>query len=413
MKLKLCSFLALSLVLATKSPAAEMTFTLEGAVNHALTNNADLAAARLGVDEARGRSEQAGRWSNPELETEIKPNVRGREGSFSVGFNQRFPLTSRLRLEKTVSRAQLVVAQAEVREFERRLALEVRTTGVRLVALENHTALQAKQLENGRALGTALRKLVTTGEGSDLEAAQLELEAAQLASQNLQADSDRAELAGQLRLLLALPAGTELRLDEALSDPRKVADGPVDPAKRADYIAAKARVEAANQGIELAQSHRWEDARFGLFGEIERADDAPNGLQTEGMVGFRFSLPLPFWNKGKGRVTEAAATAARKEKEADALALRIRSETAIARDQMNAAARLAKSVKDDLLPKARQIEERLAKLHAEGQAPFTDVLRARERRLQLEASELDANCAYHLARVRHLAATGQSPSARP
>jgi outer membrane protein TolC len=119
------------------------------------------------------------------------------------------------------------------------------------------------------------------------------------------------------------------------------------------------------------------------------------------------------WNKGKGRVVEAAATAARAEKEADALILRIRSETTLARRQMDAAARLTKSVTDDLLPKARQIEERLVKLHAEGQAAFTDVLRARERRLQLEESVLDARRDYHLARVRHLAATGTKPSANP
>ena len=406
MKLKLCSLLALSLLGATKSPAAEMSFTLETAVDHSLSNNADLAAARLGVDEARGRLEQAGLWSNPELETEIKPNVRGREGSFSLGFTQRFPLTSRLRLAKAVSRAQVAVAEAEVREFERRLALEVRSTGVRLAALESQAILKGKQFENSRSLGATLRKAVATGEGSELGAAQLELEAAQLASQNLQVESDRAELTGQLRLLLALPAGTGVRLEETLSDPHKIADGPVDPANRTDYLAAKARVDAANQGMDLARANRWEDAGFGLFGEVERAEDAPVGLKTDGRVGIRFSLPLPFWNKGKGRVMEAAATAARTEKEAEALALRIRSEAAVARDQMNAAARLAKSVTDDLLPKARQIEERLAGLHAEGQAQFTDVLRARERRLQLEASELDARRDYHLARVRHLAATG-------
>jgi hypothetical protein len=43
MKLKLFSFLAQSLLLATKSPAAETTFTLEGVVNHVLANNVDPA----------------------------------------------------------------------------------------------------------------------------------------------------------------------------------------------------------------------------------------------------------------------------------------------------------------------------------------------------------------------------------
>lgn len=413
MKLVQIFLLLVPLLLSTGSQAAAITFTLESAVRHALTNNADLAAARLAVDEARSRLELAGRWSNPELETEIKPNVGGREGSFTVGFSQKFPLTSRLRRERTLSRAQVAVAEAEVREFERRLALEVRTAGVRLIALESHASLKAKQLENSRALGAALRKLVTTGEGGELAAAQLDLESAQLATLGLQADAERAELAGHLRLLLALPPDAGLRLDEPLDDPMSVSDSAVDPAKRTDYLAAQARIEAARRNVELAQAQRWEDVSIGLFGEVERWKDDPVGMKTEGMVGLRISLPLPLWNQGRGAEAEAAVAANRREKETEALARRIRSEAAISRDQMNAAARLAKSVAEDLLPKARQIEERLAKLHSEGQAPFTDVLRARERRLQLEASALDARRDYHLARVRHQAATGQTLSTQP
>src|SRR5690606_31038200 len=82
-------------------------FTLDSAVPYALRNNPELAAARLSIAEARGRLAQAGRLPNPELESAIRPNVRGREYSAEIGFVQKFPLTNRLRLERAVSGAAL------------------------------------------------------------------------------------------------------------------------------------------------------------------------------------------------------------------------------------------------------------------------------------------------------------------
>ena len=96
-------------------PLRAESFTQDGAVAYALKNNPELAAARYSIGEARGRLLQSGRLANPELETDLKPNVRGREFSFGVGFVQRFPLTSRLRLERAISQAEVTAAEAEVR----------------------------------------------------------------------------------------------------------------------------------------------------------------------------------------------------------------------------------------------------------------------------------------------------------
>src|SRR6187551_1490697 len=62
------------------APAAQ--FTLDSAVAYALAHNPDLAAARFSIGEARARLLGSGRLSNPELESDLRPNVRGREFSF-------------------------------------------------------------------------------------------------------------------------------------------------------------------------------------------------------------------------------------------------------------------------------------------------------------------------------------------
>ena len=411
MKLNPIPLLILSLWAGPMGRAAE--FTLDAAVACALTNNADLAAARLRIDEARSRAGNAGRWANPELETELKPGVRGREGTFSLGFSQRFPLTSRLRLEKALSRSEVAVAEAEVRDAERLLVLETRTAAIRLAALQAKDALLEAQLRNSRELAATHARAADAGEGSALDAAQIELEIAQLETQRAQLRSETEERRGALAHLLGFAPSAELAVAEVLALP-EVASASSGPASnRTDLVVGQMRADSARQAVEIARSHRWEDATLGLFGEIDRSEDAPNGVETMGFIGLRFSVPLPLWNDRSGLVAEAAARAARIEREAEALSLRIRAEIAAAEQQRNAALILVRSIQDKLLPQARALEKRFESLHAQGQVPFTETLRARERRLHLEAAELDARRDYHLARARWMAATGQTLSVKP
>lgn len=383
-------------------------FTLDSAVIYALQNNPELAAARFSIEEARGRLLGSGRRSNPELESELKPNVRGREFSFGVGFVQRFPLTNRLRLEKLVSQAELVVAEAEVRAAERKLGLAVRVTGVKLLSLRDNRLLKEKLISTSRELATSAAKVAAAGEGSSLEAAQFELEAQQLSLDLLQLESEQATLLGDIRSLLGLGAKQTAEFSGSLAEAAMPGDASPNLAARPDYQASQARSEAARQSIALAKANKWADAGIGLFAEIDRAEDAPNGLQTEAMLGVKFSLPLPFWNKNEGKIKESEATAARMAKETEALAANIRAEAAAAFGEMKAARRIYDQTTVVLLPKAIEIEEKFLVNFKNGQpgSQLTDVLRSREKRLALEQARLDALRTYHLARVRYNMAMG-------
>ncbi len=392
----------LSLELSVAVPVSGIEpFTIESAAARARAHNADLAAARLSIDEAQGRLQQAGLHANPELDSELKPNVNGREGAWQLGFTQKFPLTSRLRRERAVSRAHVTVAEAEVREAERKLLLEVRSLGVRLAALDAHGELRRRQIVNSRELVEVARKSAARGEGPALEAAQFELEAERLAAHQLTLDAERLQLLAELRPLLGLDTDIPIEFRDVLPvASAKVAEG-ADMDRQPVAQVAAARVLAAREGVELARAQRWDDAGIGLFYEGERWDDQPSGLRSEGLVGIRFTLPLPFWNRNEGRIQEAAASAARAEKEAAALAQRQRAEAAAARVQMATSLKISANLTTNLVPKAAALEERLRALLAQGQSQIADVLRAREQRLELESSQLDALREYHLARTRH------------
>ncbi len=387
--------------------AGEIRLTLERAPAYALRHNPSLAAARLRIDEARGRFNQAGRLTNPEIELELNRNIRAPEGAVGVAFMQKFPLTARLRLEKAVTRAELAAAEAEVRNAERTLAAEVSTAAVKLLGLGGQKALRDRQLGNSRELSSFTLKRVETGEASPVDASLVDLEAQQLQAEVLQLEFERSALIGDLRPLLGVGASDTPLITGTLP---RIGALPRHGAKlvaRPDYAAAQNTAEAARQTAALARAQKWEDISLGLNVMEERSEDAPEGFERDTFVGLRFSLPLPLWNNNSGRIQEATAAAARAEKEIDALALLIDAETIAAREAMVVLAKLVSSLDSELLPKASQIEEQLRTSYSTGQTALTEVLRARDRRLLIERQRVDALRDYHLARVRHDAAIGR------
>jgi cobalt-zinc-cadmium efflux system outer membrane protein len=235
------------------------------------------------------------------------------------------------------------------------------------------------------------------------------LETQQLSLDLLQLDAELAALTGEARPLLGLPSSETITFTGALPEATLPDHPGPDLTSRPEYQAALARSEAARQNVALAKANRWEDASIGVSAELDRANDAPDGLQTDGLIGLRFSLPLPFWNKNEGKIEEAEATAARTGKEADALAANVRAEAAAALGEMTAARRIMDETGKNLLPKAREIEAKFTAFHQQSQPgiQLADVLRAREKRLAIEQAALDALRTFHLARIRFLAAMGQ------
>ena len=132
-------------------------------------------------------------------------------------------------------------------------------------------------------------------------------------------------------------------------------------------------------------------------------------MQTDGIIGLKFTLPLPFWNKNEGKIKEAEAATARAEKEAEALVAGVRAEAMAALGEMKAARRILDETSGVLLPKAVQIEEKISGFYKQSQPGvlLTDVLRSREKRLSIEQAKLDALRSYHLARIRFNAAMGR------
>ena len=362
--------------------------------------NPGLAAARLRIREAQGRLTQSGRLSNPELGIEMSHDPRYGERSLEIGFSQRFPVTNRLRLEKTVSGTEVKVAEAEVREVERQLIAEARQGIVKVLATRKRRELLKDQQALSNEFAEFLAGVAEKGEGSPLDAGQAKLEAASLTLEMRQLDASEAAAIGEIKPLLGVRPDEPLHVGGALPEALLPA-GAVDPSGRPDFEAAVLGAKAAGQSVAVEQSKRYEDVEAGLFFGAERTEDAPEGYDREGIVGLRFTLPLPLWNKNEGAIEAAKARHERMEKEAGALARGIRLEAEAARTEMQEWLKLLRETQQSLLPLADEQAKSAEEAYRKGQAEIQTVFRTREKRAQLMTARLDALREFHLARVRY------------
>jgi len=394
-------------VFTTLAQAAEATFSLDEVTRVALANNLDLQAAELRIAEAKAQMDRAGRLPNPEFETGVEPNLRGREYAVRVGFTQKFPVTARLRIEKEVSRLHLLAARAELQTQKRNLASEALAAGVQVAALSERHAVQESHLATARQLASLAGEAARVGEAPQAEASQFALVASQAELHLLDTKGAYEEARKRLATVMSLRGGDSATI---LGNLPPTQGTPQDaPAPEALLEGARQRARAAAVGIQMARTERWQDVSVGVFGGVEEREDRPAGIQQEQSAGLVVSIPLPLWSRDKGRLREAEAAAARAQKEIEALEFRTQAEAGLALSQMKRAAQAVEMLTEKALPKAREAEAHVRLLQKEGQASHADLLRVHERLLELQTAEIDARRDYHVARAQLLKFTGSVP----
>lgn len=364
-----------------------------------------LKAARLSIEEARGRQLGAGRLSNPSLDTSFQNESRVSPRTTVFGIDQSFPLTKRLSLEKKLTSQLVTAAEQEVRDVERRYITVARSLAVKLYALDKQQSLRQQQTALAQKLSSFAKDRAKAGELSPLDASQAQVDAQRLLLEARRIEIESVSLLGELKPMLGLKPNETLKLSGEL--PSLTLPPSQAWQQRADYQLAQTKIAAAETEAALAKAKRMPDVSAGFFASREQQDTTPVHTERTGFVGFRLSIPLPFWNRNQGEIAEKAATAERAKLESVALAAQITSEADTARREMQANAKLVADTRDQLLPLVIEQTSKLEKAYESGQSDLLTVLRAREQRLQLEAAALDAIRDFHLAKIRYESAIGQ------
>lgn len=374
--------------------------TLDSIVERVRRDNPDLKAARFRIDEAVGKLRQSGRLENPELESEIEHNPGFDYGRLEIGLSQRFPVTNRLEIERNLGATEVLAAKAEVREVTNCLVGEASEALVRVLAIRERMKLLGEQTELGNELAEFVSEVAKRGEASSLEAGQARLEASRFLTRNRQLAAEEQRAIGVLKPLLGISVGETVYVSGSLPSLR-LPEG-IEDVDRPALEVARLAVVAAEQETEIERTRRYGDARAGFYAAGEDLGRSEN----EGIVGIRFSIPLPFWNRNEGNVEAAEAKTNRRRHEATALDKGIRLEAEGARAEMLEWARLARETERTLLPEAREQTDLAEQALRNGQGDLLTVLRSREQRLELAAARLDALENFHLALVRYRTAVG-------
>ena len=367
-------------------------------------DNPELVAARFRIDEALGLAKQSGLLSNPTLDTGLSHNSRTAEGSIEIGITQKFPLTNRLKIEKEISSTGIQAAEAEVKNVERLIIAEARQEFVKVLAIQERKSLLKQQQNLATELANFITEKSKQGEISPLDAAQAKLASLKMISQERQLSTEETAALGKLRPLLGLTPETKVTLSGNPSGKTQPNNTSI---QRPDLTSAKLQLRAAETGILLEEANRREDVGLSLFAAGERTEDAPNGLENETILGFKLSIPLPFWNNNQGKIDVANARRNLKNQEVKALANQIEHEAHTALNEMRQWSALINELNEKLLPLAKEQTDLLEKAYREGQADLQAILNSRDQTLELLATQIDATREFHLANIRYQAASGK------
>ena len=168
------------ILLLCLSSASALTLPLGDIAKRVRTHHPALKAARLAIEEARGRHLGAGRLANPTVgyDFQNQSNVSPQTGIFSI--DQSFPLTRRLSLEKKLTAQFVEAAELEVRDVERKLIAEARAHAVKLLTLSRQRDLRQQQTELAQKLADFAQGRAKAGEVSPLDAKQVQLDSQRL-----------------------------------------------------------------------------------------------------------------------------------------------------------------------------------------------------------------------------------------
>lgn len=371
------------------------------------SQNPDLKAARWKIQEALGQWQQSGRPSRPRLDVQWQQTPDLREGQFQVGFSHSFPITQRLAWEKEISKSTLEAAEMEVRRAEQVIIAEARLIFVQALALKSRRQAMAAQQQEAEAFAEAVKKNQLRAEASALDAAQAKLDAASLLIEQKQLDAQEITLLTSLKKLLGMQPADRISAGGELPPLHAAAAG--DFSRRADYQQALREVDRARHTVQREIANRVDDMEAGIYAYGQRQQDAPAGYRSDYMLGFQFSIPLPFWNDNSGNIAAAKAGVERSEREAKAILAHAQNDATGATAEMREWKKLDQQITAELMPLAEEQLKLAQEAYARGQGELATIFRARAQKRQLMLARIDARSSYHQARIRLESSHGTQP----
>ena len=383
------------------------TLTIDQAVDISIRGNRDLIAARIQIEEARGRLKQAGLYPNPELESDFGIDTifaNDGERSFSIGINQPIPLSGRIGAQKKVASVDIKRTHADLTNIQRILARDVRLSFIELLTIEKQLKLQETLINLNSELLKGIDMGIKEGLASqqDLNAVAIALQQARQEKEVLIAQRKSNilkinNLIGKQPTFNFIPQG-ELAY-EAVNDLNNY-NIETAFAQRPDLKFAKLDVELAEADLKLAKALRFEDIKAGVFyGNDRLVLDSPVGRLTDSdqLIGFKVTVPLPIFDRKQGLVAEAQAREKRAEENVEALKLTISQEVSDALNRVTTLSDLLETYQTGILKTAEDNVILVEDGFKQGLVAIVDVIQSRQQFAALTSSYINTVRNYYVS----------------
>ena len=359
----------------THSRTSELqSLTLPGAIRLALENNPELRATRAKLEAAAGQAEQAGRWSNPELELRAEDwPLRGGGWSNSkriAGVSQTLPFPGKKAVERKIGLAGVRLSQAELALRQVEIVRNVKAAFYQVLAAEALVAMGGDLVKSAETLFASVAKRVEAGGAPEQEKLRMAIPLEKARMDQGELERDLAAARKTLATLLGrsdLDAWTvtgKLAETGGLAGLKKLPEG------HPSRVAAKVNVARAELSVRRARLESYPDVTMGVGMGRE-------AITNDSIAEIRFGVPLPILDNSSGKRREAHANLAVAEAESNAVELRLSREWSLAASRVRLASEQARTYREQILPKATEALDQVQAGYNEGKFALADAIETR------------------------------------
>jgi outer membrane protein, heavy metal efflux system len=297
--------------------------TADELVRYAIAHNGELAAARQMIAEARGKLRQAGVRPNPKIESSGTHAVTTSDTMSMVGAELPLELGGRRKARVEVAQRELEMREAEVADFERKLAAEARAKYSEVIATARNLRFTEDLLTLTRDSHRLVKARVELGRSAPLEQNLIFVELNRVDSMRINFEGKTEVALLELKKTIGMLPSEPLKLrgDFATDwQPPPQNDAVRNAlASRPDLVAARAAETLSQAQIEQARTEGKVDAsifanyqRWNMGFDVRGFNDAGTLVPAQGVfhyATFGVRLTLPVRNKNQGAIEAAVAAA--------------------------------------------------------------------------------------------------------
>jgi cobalt-zinc-cadmium efflux system outer membrane protein len=377
--------------------------TADELVRYALSHNGELAAAKQMIAEARGRLRQAGLRPNPMVEASGSQAVTTRDNNLVIGAELPLELGGRRKARIAVVEREIELREAEVADFKRRLAAEVRVKYAEAIAAARNLKFTEDLLTLTRDSHRLVQARVEKGKSAPLEQNTVFVEVNRVDAMRLNFEGKAEAAIFELKKTVGMLPNEPLRLrGEFSTDQQPPAQNEAIRtalALRPDITAARAAENLAQAQIEQARVEGEVDASifanymrqnmgFGVRGFNDAGELSPvQGIFHYATFGVRLTLPIRNKNQGAVEAAVASAEAARSRREFAEIV--IRNEVAAAYARFERAQSALAVYRDGVRTQALGNLDVIRQTYTLGQKSLLDYLGEQRRYIEIETGFTD------------------------